>query len=93
MTTTTVETSVMRYLRDQVLEGSEPPTIADDEDLISEGIIDSLGIFLLVEFIENEFGVTVEAEEVVLENLNSVRAIANLVRTKQRRPVPVQRES
>ena len=55
----------------------------DDETLLVEDeIIDSLGIFLLLGFIKERFGVEVDPEDVTMENFATVRAITNLVEKK-----------
>ena len=51
-------------------------------NLLEEEIIDSLGIFTLVSFIEDKFGVSVDPEEVNLDNFETVDAVAKLVRGK-----------
>ncbi len=56
--------------------------IKPDDDLLSEGIIDSLGILQLVSFIEEEFGVQVPDEDVVLENFQSIASLNNFLSTK-----------
>jgi acyl carrier protein len=49
------------------------------EDLIDDGILDSLDIVTLVTEIHSEFDVTIPAEEIVLENFNSLEAIMALI--------------
>ncbi len=51
-------------------------------NLLEEEIIDSLGIFTLVSFIEDRFGVAVEPEEVNLDNFETVTAVTKLVESK-----------
>ncbi len=51
-------------------------------NLLEEEVIDSLGIFTLVSFIEDKFGVSVEPEEVNLDNFESVAAVTKLVEGK-----------
>ncbi len=57
-------------------------TIKEDDDLLSEGIIDSLGILQLVAFIEEKFGYNVPDEDVVIENFMSVNALASYLDQK-----------
>ena len=52
---------------------------ANTEDLIDEGILDSLDIVTLVTEIHAEFDVTIPAEEIVPENFNSAEAIMALI--------------
>jgi acyl carrier protein len=53
--------------------------LGDDESLLGAGLIDSTGILELVSYLEAEFGVVVQDEEIVPENLDSVRQIAAYV--------------
>jgi acyl carrier protein len=56
--------------------------LADDESLLGAGLIDSTGILELVSYLEAEFGIVVQDEEIVPENLDSVRQIAAYVEFK-----------
>jgi acyl carrier protein len=69
------ESILMGYVKNELLRGrGEKLTPADD--LLSAGIIDSLGILQMVAFIENRFGIQVPDEDVVYENFHSVKALA-----------------
>jgi acyl carrier protein len=57
----------------------------DDESLMDNGVIDSLGIFRLVSFLEEDFGVRISDEEINPENLKSVDTIEQLVITKSKK--------
>lgn len=52
---------------------------ATAEDLIDDGILDSLDIVSLVSQIDSEFDVTIPAEEIVPENFNSAEALFALI--------------
>jgi acyl carrier protein len=54
------------------------------DPLIESGIVDSLGILDVVAFVEAEFGVRVEDEDLVPENFQSVAQIASYVEKKRR---------
>lgn len=56
--------------------------LKDDTSFIEEGIIDSTGILELVEFLEKEFSITVEDEELVPENLSSIENTAEYLARK-----------
>jgi len=53
--------------------------LADGDPLLSHGILDSLGILEVVAFVEREFGITVEDEELVPESFASIASIAQFV--------------
>jgi acyl carrier protein len=52
--------------------------------LLREGIIDSLGVVELVEFVQTTFGIKVEQQEVRPDNFDSVEKLAAFVRRKQK---------
>ena len=77
----TIEDRIRRFVVDD-LHG--PSQVTVDYPLIERGVVDSLGIMHLVSFIENEYRVTVEDEELTPDNFATIGALANLVRAKTR---------
>ncbi len=72
---------------------TEDEFIADDASFLETGVVDSMGVMELVAFVQSEFGVEVAQEEVVVENFDSVRKLAEFVRRKllpRGSPVPGQ---
>ena len=55
----------------------------DDDLLLEDGIIDSLGLLDIVTFIETEFDIAVDDADVTLDNFGSVKAIASYVESKK----------
>jgi acyl carrier protein len=53
-----------------------------DEDLLEQGIIDSLGIMKLILFMEETYGIAVADEEVVPENFQTVSMMVRFVEQK-----------
>jgi acyl carrier protein len=53
-----------------------------DVSFLEEGIMDSTGVLELVMFVEETFHVTVEDEEIVPENFDSVSRLAAYIRRK-----------
>ena len=78
-----VADEIREHIAAEFMDGNPAGRLLDDTRLIDEEIIDSLGIFLLVTFIQERFGVEVGPEEVTLENFESVAAIAQLVSAKR----------
>ena len=56
--------------------------VSNDEPLLTNGLIDSLGILEVVSFVENEFGVVVSDEELLPENFGSIHSLTNFVHEK-----------
>lgn len=53
--------------------------LQNDQSLMSNGIVDSMGVMEMIQFLEEEFGVEVSDEEITEENLGSLDAIAGFV--------------
>ena len=78
-----IETVIKEFVAEEFMFDRPASDLTNDMSLIQEGIIDSLGIFMLVSFIDNQFGVKVEPEDVVLENFETVSKIKELIVARQ----------
>lgn len=56
--------------------------VSDQDPLLKNGLIDSLGILEVVTFLEKEFGFTVTDEELLPENFESIRGLSTFVQQK-----------
>jgi acyl carrier protein len=67
--------SLMKYILDEFVR-KRGGNIKEDEDLLSSGLIDSLGILEMISFIEEEFAIQIPSEDVVYENFHSIEAMS-----------------
>jgi acyl carrier protein len=67
------------YLRPEI-------DLADTDDFLALGIIDSLGFVELVEEVQSRYGVAIEDIEITEENFGSIDAIARFVEQKRTAP-------
>jgi acyl carrier protein len=58
--------------------------VKDSDELLENGIVDSLGILDLVAFLESEFGLGVTDEELLPENFRSIEQVARFAERKQK---------
>ena len=77
-----VKASIRQFVMENLAFGKVPGMIEDDASLIDNGVIDSLGIFQLVSFLETSYGVRVRDEEIVLENFKTIDAIEEFLEGK-----------
>jgi len=56
--------------------------VAREDSLLESGIVDSLGVLELVEFLERTFGISVTEEDLLPENFDSIRRMAEMVDRK-----------
>ena len=69
------QTILMDYVKQDLMKGRSA-TVSEEDDLLSAGIIDSLGVLQMVAFIEERFGFQVPDEDVVYENFHSVKTLS-----------------
>ena len=69
------------YIVENFLFGDDSG-LEDDTSFLDEGILDSTSALELVGFIEKEFAITIEDEEVIPENLDSIINIVNFLKKK-----------
>lgn len=71
------EQALRSYILENYLFSDDPSDLNNEDSFLEQGILDSTGIMELIFFIEEHYGISVDDEEMVPENLDS---IDNLVR-------------
>ncbi len=82
MTSEEIRGQVKDYILSTFLKGEDPSALTADTPLISGGVLDSLATLELVGFLEQRFGIELEAHEVDAERLDTLTSIAALVQNK-----------
>lgn len=72
----TEETIREFLIRDRL---ADPSLLEGSYDLLQSGVLDSLAIFTLVDFIEERLGVAVPDDDLVPENFQTLDAVASMV--------------
>ena len=76
------EEDVRTKIRDYLTRVSRRPDLPDDHDIFGSGIVNSLFAVEIVCFIEENFGLTVENEDLNVANFCSVNALVRFVDRK-----------
>jgi acyl carrier protein len=66
--------TIGQYIATELL-GKPERIIGEDEDLLTGGLVDSMGIMTLVFFIEQRFDVHIPPGDVTIDNFGTLRAI------------------
>ncbi len=78
---TTIKEEVWKFIFENFI--LDPEEVVEDRDsLIEKGIVDSTGILELVAFIEENYQITVNDEELIPENLDSIQNITQYIHRK-----------
>lgn len=78
-----LEEKIRNYVLENYLFTDDQSALNSDDSFLEKGILDSTGILEVIYFIEDEFGISVEDEEMIPENLDSVSKIVKYIGTKQ----------
>jgi acyl carrier protein len=73
---------IRSFIFDNFLFDTNEDALANDDSLLDKGIIDSTGVLELVEWLEDEFGITVDDDELIPENLDSVKNLSAFIASK-----------
>ena len=74
--------AIREFIATRLLYSQDGFTYSDETPLLREGIIDSLGVVELVEFVHTRFGVKVGQQDVRPENFDSVSRLAAFVKQR-----------
>ena len=75
-----IKTQVKEFFKENFM--AEMDSISDKDSFLDNGIIDSTGVLELVLFLEETYGIKVEDDEIIPENLDSLENIATYVTSK-----------
>lgn len=79
---TDIKAQVREFIQDNFIMGSKTVQFADQDSFMDRHLIDSTGFLELVTYLEETFGIVVEDQEMVPENLDSLTAVATYVGRK-----------
>lgn len=71
--------TVTRYITDNYLYTRPDARLAPGDPLLGSGIIDSMGVIELVEFVQSEFGISIDDGDITEANFGTVADIAAFV--------------
>jgi len=83
MDETEIINSIRNYILDNFLYFEEEMNLENDDSFLEVNLIDSTGIIELVTFVEEQYYITVQDNEITRENFDSVNKIKNYIINKK----------
>ena len=74
--------AIREFILSRYLQGESPENLKNDMRLRSTGVLDSLAILALISFIEERFGIEVQAHETDVDNFDRIEDMAAFVNRK-----------
>lgn len=78
-----IEKQLREYILENYLFTDDQSALINNDSFLGKGILDSTGILEVISFIEEQFNIKVQDEEMVPENLDSINNIIAFVKRKQ----------
>ncbi|HYM95513.1 MAG TPA: acyl carrier protein [Chitinophagaceae bacterium] len=77
-------TEIKEKIRQYVIEETyaSPEQVKDESKIFVEGLFDSMGFVLLINFIEETFSIKAKDSELLEDNFESINAMARFVESK-----------
>ncbi|CAG0936970.1 D-alanine--poly(phosphoribitol) ligase subunit 2 [Thermoflexales bacterium] len=76
------EEIIRNHIAKNILFNDKGYPYSDEASFVEEGIIDSMNVMEMILFVEENFGIEVADEEIIPDNFNSVRKMADYIRRK-----------
>jgi len=79
MTRDTILTAMRTFVQENFLYTNPDLQVDEKDSLLESGIVDSMGVMEIIDFLNETFGVTVPDEDITEDNLGSLAVIADYV--------------
>ena len=77
-----IKQQVVQFIISNFLFDENQQSIDEKESLLEAGILDSTGVIELIAFIEETYGIKIEDEEIIPENLDTILDITYFIEQK-----------
>jgi len=78
---TEIKQKIKSFILENFLFGNDEG-LTDETSFLEEGIIDSTGVLELVTYLEEEFNIKIEDDELIPENLDSINNVTAFLQRK-----------
>ena len=79
----TTEDAIRKFIIDDLNFAGDASELTDDYPLLEREVVDSMGIFRIVGFLEASMGIEVDDEDLLPDNFSSIAAVAEFVASKK----------
>ena len=80
---TDVKDAIRQFILKKYMPGESPDNLRDETPLRTSGVLDSLATIGVVNFIEKEYGIEIEAHETDVDSFDRIADMAALVERKR----------
>ncbi|MEM7281462.1 MAG: acyl carrier protein [Pseudomonadota bacterium] len=70
-----MQAKILNFIQTELNEDENLEEVDSDSELLLDGIVDSMGIMRLVEFLEEQTNLRIPAEHITIENFRTINHI------------------
>lgn len=74
---------IIAFIKEELNGENQDLEVGMEEDLLGSGLVESMGMMRLVEFVEETFEIKVEPKDMTIDNFITVKAIVDFVSSSQ----------
>ena len=79
-----IKTALRTFILENYLFTDDESALGDDDSFLDNGILDSMGILELIDYLTEELNIEVDGDEVTPDNLDSIEKVVNFVSKKKK---------
>lgn len=77
-----MQEKIRKYIENNLIIYDEEVSFSDEDNIFTAGFVNSLFAMRLLSYIEDEFSITVESDDMEISNFSSVNNIINFIKSK-----------
>lgn len=77
-----IKSTLKEFILKQLLPGEDPEALADDTPLMTSGVMDSIATIQFAAFVDEQWGVELQAHEMSPDYIDTLSAMAEIVHSK-----------
>ncbi len=78
-----VKDTLRRFIVENYLAGDASDPVGEDDSFLQKGIIDSIGVIELTQFVQARWHIKIEVKEIVPENFDTIRGLEKYIAFKR----------
>jgi acyl carrier protein len=80
-----IKGGIREFIVNNYLRGATDKDLGDNDSFLEQGIIDSIGVIELTNFVQDRYGIKIEVPEIVPENLDTLNNLERFITKKKKR--------
>ena len=77
-----IKEEIRKFIIQNYLRGAKNRKLGDDDSFLDQGIIDSIGVIELTNFIQEKYDIKIEVPEIIPENFDTLNNLERYITGK-----------